>query len=77
MTEETARLWLFRALRRKPGSAPIVEYVQLHAAGVVPQGVGLYRTRHLAKQASKFAADHPSRPVPAGLRPAAVTGAAT
>lgn len=67
------RMWLVRAKPRNVGGQTVFEYLQLHAAGPVPPGVGLWLTRSLCKQASKFTSDHPSRPLPKGLRPVATT----
>ena len=67
------RMWLVRAKPRNVGGQTVFEYLQLHDAGLVPPGVGLWSTRSLCKQASKFTSDHPSRPLPKGLRPAATT----
>lgn len=71
--DKRMRMWLVRAAPRKVGGPPVHEYLQLHAAGIVPPGVALYRTRSLAEQASKYASDHPCRPTPAALAPAATT----
>ena len=71
--DECMRMWLVRAKPRNAGGQPEFEYLQLHVAGLVPPGVGLWRTQNLCKQASKFASDHPSRPLPNELQPAAVT----
>ena len=67
------RMWLVRAKPRNVGGQTMFEYLQLYTAGLVPPGVGLWPTRSLCKQASKFTSDHPSRPLPKSLRPAATT----